>query len=83
MIVQVDSQPVTDQNMWYLDMCCINNSISCLEKKTTFGTPEYTYYVNFNVGPPPPSCIFEVYLSGAYASTFSRACFYNNEANLE
>ena len=37
MTVQVDSQPVTDQNMWYIDMCCINNSISCLEKKTTKG----------------------------------------------
>ena len=34
MTVQVDSQPVTDQIMWYIDMFCINNSISCLEKKT-------------------------------------------------
>ena len=32
MTVQVDSQPMTDQIMWYID---INNSISCLEKKTT------------------------------------------------
>ena len=54
MTVQVDSQPVTDQNMWYIDMCCINNSISCLEKKTTFGTHEQTCYVDLNVGPPPP-----------------------------
>ena len=38
MTVQIDSQPVTDQNMWYIDMCCINNSISCLEKKTTVGS---------------------------------------------
>ena len=53
MTVQVDSQPVTDQNMWYIDMCCINNSISCLEKKTMFGTHEQTCYVDFNVGPPP------------------------------
>ena len=35
MTVQVDSQPVTDHIMWYIDMCYINNSISCLEKKTT------------------------------------------------
>ena len=35
MTVQVESQPVTDQITWYIDMCCINNSISCLEKKTT------------------------------------------------
>ena len=52
MTVQVDSQPMTDQNMWYIDMCCINNSISCLEKKTTFGTHEQTCYVIFNVGLP-------------------------------
>ena len=48
MIVKVDSQPATDQNMWYIDMCCINTSISCSEKKTTFGTLEQTCYVNFN-----------------------------------
>ena len=24
-------QPVTDQNMCYIDVCCTNNSISCLE----------------------------------------------------
>ena len=53
MTVQVDSQPVTDQNMWYIDMCCINNSISCSEKKTTFGTHEQTYYADFNASPPP------------------------------
>ena len=77
MTVQVDSQPVTDQNMWHIDMCCINNSISCLEKKTTFGTHEQTCYVDLNVGPPPPYfCISEVHPSGAYWSTFSRACFY-------
>ena len=34
MTVQVDSQSVTDQIMWYNDMCYINNSISCLRKKT-------------------------------------------------
>ena len=34
--------------MWYINMCCINNSISCLEKKTTFGTHEHTCYVDFN-----------------------------------
>ena len=50
MIVQVDSQPVTEQNMWYID---INNSISCLEKKTMFGTHEQTCYVDFNLGPSP------------------------------
>ena len=43
MTVQVDSQPVTEQNIWYIDMCCINNSISCLKKKTTFGTHEQTW----------------------------------------
>ena len=48
MTVQVDSQPMTDQHMWKIDMCCVNNSISCLEKKTTFGTHEHTCYVNFN-----------------------------------
>ena len=76
MTVQFDSQPLTDQNMWYIDMCCINNSISCLEKKTTFGIHEQTCYVNFNVGlpPPPHSCISEVYPSEAYWSTLRRAC---------
>ena len=54
MTVQVNSQPVTDQHMWYIDMCCFNKSISCLEKKTTFGTHEQTYYVDFNVGLSPP-----------------------------
>ena len=54
MTVQVDSQPVTDQYMCYIDMCCINNSISCSEKKTTFGTHEQTYNANFNASPPPP-----------------------------
>ena len=47
MTVQGDSQPVTDQIMWYIDMCCINNSISCLKKKTTCGTHEQTCYVDF------------------------------------
>ena len=47
MTVQIDSQPVTDQNLCYIDMR-INNSISCLEKKTTFGTHEQTSYVDFN-----------------------------------
>ena len=42
MTVQVDSQPVTDQNMLYIDMCSINNSISCFEKKATFGSHEQT-----------------------------------------
>ena len=41
MTVQVDSQPMTDQHMWKIDMCCVNNSISCLEKKTTFGTHKH------------------------------------------
>ena len=59
MTVQVDSQPMTDQNMWYIDMCCINNSISCLEKKTTFGTHKQT--CNVSLPPPPSSCISEVY----------------------
>ena len=45
MTVQVDSQPVTDQIMWYFDMCCINNSISCLEKKTILGIHGQTCYV--------------------------------------
>ena len=45
MTVQVDSQPMTDQIMWYIDMCCINKSISCLEKKTTLGTHDQTSYV--------------------------------------
>ena len=80
MTVVVDSQPVNDQNMWCITMCCINNSISCLEKKTIFGKHEETCYVNFNVGlsPNPPSCISEVYLSGAYGSTFSRACYFDH-----
>ena len=30
-VVQADSKPVTDQNMWEIDMYFINNSISCLE----------------------------------------------------
>ena len=79
MTVQVDSQLVTDQSMWYMTMCCINNSIYCLEKKTTVGTHEETCYANFNVGLTPHlSCIFEVYMSGAYGSTFSRACFHRS-----
>ena len=45
MTVQVDSQPVTEQIMWTIDMCCINNSISFLEKKTTKGTHNQTCYV--------------------------------------
>ena len=45
MTAQVDSQPVTDQNMWYIDMCCINKSISCLEKKMTVGTHEQSCLV--------------------------------------
>ena len=53
MTAQVDSEPLTDQNMWYIDMCVINNSVSFLEKKMTFGTHERTCYVKFNVGPPP------------------------------
>ena len=48
MTVQVDSQPVTDQIMWYIDMCCNNNSISCLERKTTLGTYDQTCYVTNN-----------------------------------
>ena len=76
MTVQVDSQPVTEQNMRNIDMCCINNSISCSEKKTTLRTHEQTCYVNFNVGLPLPlSCISEVYPSRAYGSTFSHTCF--------
>ena len=47
MTVQGDSQPVTDHNIWYIDMCCINNSISCLRKKMTCGTHEQTCYVDF------------------------------------
>ena len=37
---------------------------------------EQTWYVNFKFGlsPHPPSCISEVYIVGAYGSTFSRAC---------
>ena len=35
MTVPVDSQLVTDHFTWYINMCCINNYISCLEKKTT------------------------------------------------
>ena len=51
MTVQVDSQPVTDQNRWCIDMCCINNSISCLEKKTTFGTHKLTMSTSMLVCP--------------------------------
>ena len=47
MTVQFDSLLVSDQNMWYIDMYCSNNSISFLEKKT-FGTHEQTCYVHFN-----------------------------------
>ena len=54
MTVQVDSQPVTDQNMWFIDMCCNTNSISWVEKKMTFGTHEQTYYADFNAGFTPP-----------------------------
>ena len=48
MTVQVDSHPVTDQLMWYTNLCCINDSISCLEKKTTEGTQDQTCYIPFN-----------------------------------
>ena len=77
MTVQVDSQPMTDQHMWKIDMRCVNNSISCLEKKTIFGTHEQTCCVDFYVDLPPahpPSRIPEVYPPRAYWSTFSRAC---------
>ena len=78
MTVQVDSQPVTDQNIWCIDMCCINNSTSCSENKTTFGTHEQTCMSTSMLvySSPNPSCISEVYPSGAYGSTFSRACLY-------
>ena len=49
MTAQVNSQPVTDQNIWYIDMCCINNSISCLEKKMSLGTHDQTCYVTLCV----------------------------------
>ena len=49
MTVVVDSQPVNVLNMWCIDMCCVISSISCLEKKTPFGTHEHTCYVDFNV----------------------------------
>ena len=57
MTVQVNSQPVTDQIVWYIDMCFINNSISCFKKKTTFGTHEQTCYVDFNVCQNPTVCL--------------------------
>ena len=44
MTIQVDSQPLTDQIMIYIDMC-INNSTSWLEKKTTLGIYDQTCYV--------------------------------------
>ena len=64
MTVEVDNQPVTDSIMLYIDICCINNSISFsnynspLEKKTTFETHELTYYVDFNIGLPPSLLVY-------------------------
>ena len=57
MTVQVDSQPVTDQNMWYFNTCFINNSISCLEKKQLKGTNDQTCYVHFNVCKKTTVCL--------------------------
>ena len=48
MTVQVDGQPLTDQIMWYIDMCC-NDFISYLEKTTTLGTHDQTCYVTLCV----------------------------------
>ena len=76
MTVQVDSQPVTDQIMCYIDMCCINNSISCLEKKTTLGTHYQTCYVTLFV------CLLRLKISKPRTNrrapelcSLSRACF--------
>ena len=44
MTVQVDSQPMTDQLILYIDVGRIDNSSSCLEKKTTLGTHDQTCY---------------------------------------
>ena len=44
MTVQVDSQPVTDQIMWYIDICRFDHSISYLEKKTTKGSHDQKCY---------------------------------------
>ena len=74
MTVQVDSQPVTDQNMWCNDMCCINNSISCLEKKTTFGTHKQTCYVNFNVGLLPPPLLVSLKFTRPNGRRLVRTC---------
>ena len=49
MTVHVDSQPVTDRIMWYIDMCCTNNSISGIEKNMTMGTHDQTCYVSLCV----------------------------------
>ena len=73
MTIQVDSQPVTDRIMWYITMPCINNSFSCLEKKTTFGTHDQTLYVDFNVGFSLPPFFILVDLS--------RACFLDKALN--
>ena len=70
MTVQVHSQPVTDQITVYIDMCCIINSISCLEKKMTVRNTWSDMLCSlkcmskchcvFSFLPPP--CIYWVYI---------------------
>ena len=52
MIVQVDSQPVTNQYMWY--MCCINNSISVFKRSQNLEhMRRHTMSTSMLVCPPP------------------------------
>ena len=55
MNVPGDSQPVTDQIMWYIDLCRINNSISCLKRRR--------HIEHMNRHAMLTSCISEVYPS--------------------
>ena len=42
---QRSSQSATERIIPCINMCFMNNSISCLERKTTFGTHDQTFYV--------------------------------------
>ena len=69
MTVHDESQTVTDQIIQNIDMFCIDNSISCVVKKTTLGTYDQTSYFHFNICPKktvylsPLQCLADPVLS--------------------
>ena len=76
MTVQVDSQRVTDDIMWYIDMCYINNSISCLEKKTTAKNTCSDMSLHGLSLYSSKLITQEIYTPLCKSCSISRACFY-------